>query len=77
MLQPPLGFRMNASFWPMFLCKTLNGAQMAENNCFRGEPKIPKFNFFKVGMKLEAVDKKNPQLICVATIGGGFFITSS
>lgn len=29
----------------------------------------PKTNEFKVGMKLEAVDRKNPQLICPATIG--------
>ncbi|XP_015680689.1 sex comb on midleg-like protein 2 [Protobothrops mucrosquamatus] len=29
MLQPPLGFQMNASSWPMFLLRTLNGAEMA------------------------------------------------
>ncbi|KAJ9585032.1 hypothetical protein L9F63_020623, partial [Diploptera punctata] len=69
MLQPPLGFRMNASSWPMFLLKTLNGAEMAPSKIFKKEPPTPKSNMFQVGMKLEAVDKKNPQLICAATVG--------
>ncbi|XP_018102376.1 sex comb on midleg-like protein 2 isoform X3 [Xenopus laevis] len=70
MLQPPLGFRMNASSWPMFLLKTLNGADMAPASCFKKqEPQKPSQNFFKTGMKLEAVDRKNPYLICPATIG--------
>ncbi|KAK2083068.1 hypothetical protein P7K49_038304 [Saguinus oedipus] len=33
------------------------------------EPPKPPLNNFKVGMKLEAIDKKNPYLICPATIG--------
>lgn len=69
MLQPPLGFRMNASFWPMFLLKTLNGSEMAPLKCFKSSPIAPQGNYFRVGMKLEAVDRKNPHLICVATIG--------
>ncbi|XP_041647145.1 sex comb on midleg-like protein 2 isoform X3 [Cheilinus undulatus] len=69
MLQPPLGFRMNASSWPMFLLRTLNGAEMAPGTAFKKEPLRPTQNFFKPGMKLEAVDKKNPYLICPATIG--------
>uniref|UniRef100_A0A8C5LU01 Scm polycomb group protein like 2 n=1 Tax=Leptobrachium leishanense TaxID=445787 RepID=A0A8C5LU01_9ANUR len=69
MLQPPLGFQMNASSWPMFLLKTLNGAEMAPAPYFKKEPQKPSQNFFKAGMKLEAVDKKNPYLICPATIG--------
>ncbi|KAG8234602.1 hypothetical protein J437_LFUL017105 [Ladona fulva] len=69
MLQPPLGFRMNASSWPMFLLKTLNGAEMAPAKVFKKEPPTPRCNMFQVGMKLEAVDKKNPQLICAATVG--------
>ncbi|XP_057340924.1 polycomb protein Scm [Microplitis mediator] len=69
MLQPPLGFRMNASSWPMFLLKTLNGAEMAPAKVFKREPKTPKTNLFEVGHKLEAIDKKNPQLICTATVG--------
>uniref|UniRef100_A0A3Q2QML3 Scm polycomb group protein like 2 n=1 Tax=Fundulus heteroclitus TaxID=8078 RepID=A0A3Q2QML3_FUNHE len=69
MLQPPLGFRMNASSWPMFLLRTLNGAEMAPVTAFKKEPPRPSQNNFKPGMKLEAVDKKNPYLICPATIG--------
>ncbi|KAK3518821.1 hypothetical protein QTP70_014866, partial [Hemibagrus guttatus] len=69
MLQPPLGFRMNASSWPMFLLRTLNGAEMAPASAFKKEPQRPPQNSFKPGMKLEAVDKKNPYLICPATIG--------
>ncbi|XP_032382616.1 sex comb on midleg-like protein 2 isoform X2 [Etheostoma spectabile] len=69
MLQPPLGFRMNASSWPMFLLRTLNGAEMAPALAFKKEPLRPPQNNFKSGMKLEAVDKKNPYLICPATIG--------
>lgn len=68
MLQPPLGFRMNASSWPTFLCKTLHGAHMASAEHFQPEPPTPKENYFQVGQKLEAVDKKNPQLICCATV---------
>lgn len=62
-------FRMNASSWPMFLLKTLNGAEMAPGKIFQREPPSPRSNLFQVGQKLEAVDKKNPQLICCATVG--------
>lgn len=69
LLQPPLGFCKNPTLWPSFLQKTLTGAERAPENCFKKEPSNPKTNEFKVGMKLEAVDRKNPQLICPATIG--------
>lgn len=70
MLQPPLGFRLNASSWPMFLLKTLNGAEMAPPRIFhKQEPPAPEQNSFQVGMKLEAVDRKNPHFICPATVG--------
>ncbi|ROJ29311.1 Polycomb protein SCMH1 [Anabarilius grahami] len=70
MLQPPLGFRLNASSWPMFLLKTLNGAEMAPARIFhKQEPPAPEQNCFEVGMKLEAVDRKNPHFICPATVG--------
>ncbi|XP_051235047.1 polycomb protein SCMH1 isoform X2 [Dicentrarchus labrax] len=69
MLQPPLGFRMNASSWPMFLLRTLSGAEMAPASAFKKEPAIPAKNYFQPGMKLEAVDRKNPYLICPATVG--------
>ncbi|KAH8341072.1 hypothetical protein KR067_005383 [Drosophila pandora] len=68
MLQPPLGFRMNASSWPGYLCKILNNAMVAPEDIFQPEPLSPEENLFKVGQKLEAVDKKNPQLICCATV---------
>ncbi|XP_045852287.1 sex comb on midleg-like protein 2 isoform X1 [Meles meles] len=69
LLQPPLGYQMNASSWPMFLLRTLNGSEMAPATIFKKEPPKPPLNNFKVGMKLEAIDKKNPYLICPATIG--------
>ncbi|XP_027464943.1 sex comb on midleg-like protein 2 isoform X3 [Zalophus californianus] len=69
LLQPPLGYQMNASSWPMFLLRTLNGSEMAPATFFKKEPPKPPLNNFKVGMKLEAIDKKNPYLICPATIG--------
>ncbi|KAK3096944.1 hypothetical protein FSP39_005008 [Pinctada imbricata] len=69
LLMPPLGFCKNPSSWPSFLQKTLNGAAVAPDHCFKKEPPLPKSNEFKVGMKLEAVDRKNPQLICPATVG--------
>ncbi|RLW07692.1 hypothetical protein DV515_00003648 [Chloebia gouldiae] len=69
MLQPPLGFQMNASSWPMFLLRTLSGAEIAPAAFFKKEPPKPVPNCFKVGMKLEAIDRKNPYLICPATIG--------
>ncbi|XP_061632685.1 polycomb protein SCMH1 isoform X2 [Phyllopteryx taeniolatus] len=69
MLQPPLGFRLNASSWPLFLLKTLNGAEMAPPRIFHKEPAAPEQNSFQVGMKLEAVDRKNPHFICPATVG--------
>ncbi|KAM7015202.1 polycomb protein SCMH1 [Tautogolabrus adspersus] len=69
MLQPPLGFRMNASSWPMFLLRTLSGAEMAPASAFKKEPVSPPKNYFQPGMKLEAVDRKNPYLICPATVG--------
>ena len=69
MLQPPLGFRMNASSWPMFLLKTLKNAELCPSHVFKQEPSTPTKNYFETGMKLEAVDKKNPQLICAATVG--------
>lgn len=69
MLQPPLGFRMNASSWRTFLLKTLSRAETAPSRCFKEEPVSPRYNMFRVGHKLEAVDRKNPHLICAATVG--------
>ncbi|XP_037678841.1 sex comb on midleg-like protein 2 isoform X2 [Choloepus didactylus] len=69
LLQPPLGYQMNVSSWPVFLLRTLSGSEMAPAALFKQEPPRPALNNFKVGMKLEAVDRKNPYLICPATIG--------
>ncbi|KAI1294699.1 Polycomb protein SCMH1 [Halotydeus destructor] len=69
MLQPPLGFRKNPSHFHIFVANTLQGAVIAPDDCFKQTPRKPKKNHFDVGMKLEAIDKKNPRLICPATVG--------
>ena len=69
MLQPPVGFTLNATHWPKFYAKTLAGAKCAKKIWFKTVPPKPEKNNFKVGQKLEAVDKKNPHLICCATVG--------
>ena len=69
MLQPPVGFTLNATSWPRFLIKTLSNAKMAKPSCFKSEPPTPKKNYFQEGWKLEATDRKNPNLICCATVG--------
>ncbi len=47
------------------LCVT-SGMQIC---LFVQEPPTPRSNHFAEGQKLEAVDRKNPHLICPATIG--------
>lgn len=69
MLQPPLGFQKNPSHWHVFVAQTLTDAEHAPESAFKPEPLIPPCNYFKVGMKLEAVDRKNLRLICPATVG--------
>ena len=69
MLQPPVGFTLNATAWPKYLIKTMTGARCAPKVCFKPEPKTPAQNYFQEGQKLEAVDRKNPHLICCATVG--------
>jgi hypothetical protein len=69
MLQPPLGFRRNPSQWSMFVVNTLQGAVIASEECFKPEPRSPPHNKFQLGMKLEAVDRKNPRMILPATVG--------
>ncbi|XP_067934934.1 polycomb protein SCMH1-like isoform X2 [Watersipora subatra] len=70
-LQPPLGFAKNASYYPAFLSKLLQESKhlMAPKSCFKPVPPSPERNMFEVGMKLEAIDRKNPQLIGPATVG--------
>ncbi|XP_039190291.1 lethal(3)malignant brain tumor-like protein 4 isoform X2 [Crotalus tigris] len=65
-LLPPKGYKDGDFNWASYLktCKS----QAAPKNLFKilSTPVTP--SGFRVGMKLEAVDKKNPSLMCVATI---------
>ncbi|NWH23275.1 LMBL3 protein, partial [Grus americana] len=65
-LLPPKGFKEGEFNWTSYLknCK----AQAAPKSLFKtlGTPVTP--SGFRLGMKLEAVDKKNPSLMCVATV---------
>lgn len=65
-LLPPKGYKEGEFNWAAYLknCK----AQAAPKTLFKvhSAPVTP--SGFRVGMKLEAVDKKNPSLMCVATI---------
>lgn len=70
-IQPPLGFGNDLSKWPKFLEKIIQSAdekKFAPKQCFKPAPLKPLKNSFKVGHKIEAVDPKNPHLICPATI---------
>lgn len=69
LLQPPLGFTKNMSTWSSFLAKTREKGIQAGTECFLPKPMPPENNLFEIGMKLEAVDRKNPHLICPATVG--------
>uniref|UniRef100_A0A8C0GQE8 SAM domain-containing protein n=1 Tax=Chelonoidis abingdonii TaxID=106734 RepID=A0A8C0GQE8_CHEAB len=65
-LLSPKGYKEGEFNWVLYLknCK----AQAAPKNLFKtfSTPVTP--SGFRMGMKLEAVDKKNPSLMCVATI---------
>ncbi|XP_058712209.1 lethal(3)malignant brain tumor-like protein 3 isoform X5 [Poecile atricapillus] len=65
-LLPPKGFKEGEFNWTSYLknCK----AQAAPKSLFKtlSSPVTP--SGFRLGMKLEAVDKKNPSLVCVATV---------
>nr|XP_025952436.1 lethal(3)malignant brain tumor-like protein 4 isoform X2 [Dromaius novaehollandiae] len=65
-LLPPKGFKEGEFNWTSYLknCR----AQAAPKSLFKtlSTPVMP--SGFRLGMKLEAVDKKNPLLMCVATI---------
>ena len=69
MLYPPMGFTLNATAWPKFLAKTMSNAKLAPVDRFKQQPLAPKSNMFKKDQKLEAVDRKNPHLICCASVG--------
>uniref|UniRef100_A0A8C8SIP4 L3MBTL histone methyl-lysine binding protein 3 n=1 Tax=Pelusios castaneus TaxID=367368 RepID=A0A8C8SIP4_9SAUR len=65
-LHPPKGYKEEEFNWPSYLktCK----AQAAPKSLFENQNVTVIPSGFRVGMKLEAVDKKNPTFICVATV---------
>ncbi|XP_025976152.2 lethal(3)malignant brain tumor-like protein 3 isoform X7 [Dromaius novaehollandiae] len=65
-LHPPKGYKEEEFSWPAYLkaCK----AQAAPKSLFENQNVTVIPSGFRVGMKLEAVDKKNPTFICVATV---------
>jgi len=70
-IKPPLGFRNNLSTWPRFYDKIVqlaNESTFAPELCFKQPPGEPQRNEFKKGQKIEAIDVKNPHLICPATV---------
>ncbi|RMC13003.1 hypothetical protein DUI87_10532 [Hirundo rustica rustica] len=60
------GYKEEEFSWPSYLkaCK----AQAAPKSLFENQNATVIPSGFRVGMKLEAVDKKNPTFICVATV---------
>ncbi|XP_012882589.1 PREDICTED: lethal(3)malignant brain tumor-like protein 4 [Dipodomys ordii] len=66
-LHIPKGYRKDKFVWMDYLkaCKLQNAPKKLFRNRSSNGP-MPKD--FQVGMKLEAVDRKNPSLVCVATI---------
>ncbi|KAL4236917.1 SAM domain binding [Mactra antiquata] len=66
-LQPPKGFSVEEFSWTSFL--KLTKATPVPKNLFSNQPvQSVTPNLFRVGSKLEAVDKKNSSLICVASV---------
>ncbi|XP_066104185.1 lethal(3)malignant brain tumor-like protein 3 isoform X2 [Saccopteryx bilineata] len=65
-LNPPKGYKEEEFNWQTYLktCK----AQAAPKSLFENQNITVIPSGFRVGMKLEAVDKKNPTFICVATV---------
>ncbi|XP_076872700.1 lethal(3)malignant brain tumor-like protein 3 isoform X2 [Brachyhypopomus gauderio] len=65
-LHPPKGLKMEAFSWCSYL-KMLK-VQAAPKALFDNQNTMVTPLGFRIGMKLEAVDKKNPSFICVATV---------
>ncbi|XP_062377047.1 lethal(3)malignant brain tumor-like protein 4 [Sardina pilchardus] len=65
-LHPPKGYKANEFNWEKYL-EACN-AQAAPKNLFKAPNSTSTTSKFQVGMKLEAVDRKNPCLVCVATV---------
>ncbi|XP_030623351.1 lethal(3)malignant brain tumor-like protein 4 [Chanos chanos] len=65
-LYPPKGYKANEFNWEKYL--EACSAQAAPKNLFKSQNSTTTTSKFRVGMKLEAVDRKNPCLVCVATV---------
>ncbi|KAI4897637.1 hypothetical protein NFI96_015829 [Prochilodus magdalenae] len=65
-LYTPKGYKEEEFSWASYL--KLTKAQAAPKELFTSPGKTEKECGFEVGMKLEAVDRMNPSLICVATV---------
>ncbi|XP_053571809.1 lethal(3)malignant brain tumor-like protein 1 [Bombina bombina] len=65
-LQPPKGYKEEEFIWTNYLRQTK--APVAPKHLFATPRTASMPSLFHVGMKLEAVDKMNPSLICVASI---------
>ncbi|XP_035865743.1 lethal(3)malignant brain tumor-like protein 1 isoform X2 [Phyllostomus discolor] len=75
-LQPPKGYKEEEFSWSQYLRGTR--AQAAPKHLFVSQSHTPPPLGFQVGMKLEAVDRMNPSLVCVASVtdvvGGRFLV---
>ncbi|KFQ08968.1 Lethal(3)malignant brain tumor-like 1, partial [Leptosomus discolor] len=65
-LQPPKGYKEEEFSWTNYL--KITKAQAAPKHLFMVRNTHETSPGFEVGMKLEAVDRMNPSLICVATV---------
>ncbi|KAI2594880.1 L3MBTL histone methyl-lysine binding protein 1 [Homo sapiens] len=65
-LQPPKGYKEEEFSWSQYLRSTR--AQAAPKHLFVSQSHSPPPLGFQVGMKLEAVDRMNPSLVCVASV---------
>ncbi|KAJ8379006.1 hypothetical protein AAFF_G00232350 [Aldrovandia affinis] len=65
-LQPPKGHKENEFNWARY--QEACGHPAAPNNLFKNRNGTVTGSEFQVGMKLEAVDRKNPCLVCVASV---------
>uniref|UniRef100_A0A803T408 Lethal(3)malignant brain tumor-like protein 1 n=1 Tax=Anolis carolinensis TaxID=28377 RepID=A0A803T408_ANOCA len=65
-LQPPKGYKEDEFNWATYL--KITKAQAAPKHLFVTPDSNAAPTGFQMGMKLEAVDRMNPSLICVATV---------
>nr|XP_048296902.1 lethal(3)malignant brain tumor-like protein 1 isoform X2 [Myodes glareolus] len=65
-LQPPKGYKAEEFSWSQYLRSTR--AQAAPKHLFVSQSQSSSPVGFQVGMKLEAVDRMNPSLVCVASV---------